>query len=151
MYLDIFGEDFTNKDRLLSLVRFRSTFGKNNELTSLQDYVARMKSGQEKIFLITGETIASVLSSPHLEIFNQKGIEVLLLVDRVDEWVLNFVTEFEGKHFQSITKGSIDLDKVDSEDENETAEKKRLTDKQLEPLLVKAKVVLGDKVKDVKI
>ena len=146
-----FGEDFTNKDRLLSLVRFRSTFGKNNELTSLQDYVARMKSGQEKIFLITGETIASVLSSPHLEIFNQKGIEVLLLVDRVDEWVLNFVTEFEGKHFQSITKGSIDLDKVDSEDENETAEKKRLTDKQLEPLLVKAKVVLGDKVKDVKI
>merc|ERR1711904_658324 len=89
-----FGEDFSNKDKLAQLTRFKSSkHHGENDFVSLGDYTARMKSGQEKIYVITGDSIQAVLSSPHLEIFKKKDIEVLLLTDRVDEWVLNFLNE----------------------------------------------------------
>ena len=100
-----FGEDFSNKEKLAKLARFKSsTQNGEDDLVSFDDYIARMKQGQEKIYVITGESTQAVLSSPHLEIFKKKDIEVLLLTDRVDEWVLNFLNEYEGKGIQSITK-----------------------------------------------
>ena len=109
-----FGEDFSNKEKLAELARLSSTHNSENDFVSLNDYIARMKQGQEKIYVITGESTQAVLSSPHLEIFKKKDIEVLLLTDRVDEWVLNFLNEYEGKTIQSITKGALDLDKIES-------------------------------------
>ncbi|MFM1880576.1 MAG: molecular chaperone HtpG [Pseudomonadota bacterium] len=151
-----FGEDFANKDRLAALARFMSTQSTEDSPTvSLKDYLSRMKEGQEKIYVLTADSLNAARSSPHLEIFKKKGIEVLLLTDRIDEWVLNFLTEFEGKGIQSVAKGALDLSKVqDSESsEAEKAEEKAIEEAQAaaKPAVEKAAKILGDKVKEVRL
>ena len=143
------GEDHANKDRIAKLLRFASThLDTPEEVVSLADYVLRMKEGQEKIYYVTAETFTAAKNSPHLEIFRKKGIEVLLLSDRVDEWVSGNLTEFEGKQLQSVAKGGLDLGKL--EDEAEKKEAEQAADEYKE-LLDKVKATLGDKVKDVRI
>jgi len=143
------GEDFANKERIAKLLRFASTqLDTPEEVVSLADYVGRMKEGQEKIYYVTAETFTAAKNSPHLEIFRKKGIEVLLLSDRVDEWVTGNLTEFEGKQLQSVAKGGLDLGKL--EDEAEKKEAEQAADEYKE-LIDKVKAALGDKVKDVRI
>lgn len=143
------GEDFANKERIAKLLRFASTHADTpDEVVSLADYVSRMKEGQEKIYYVTAETFTAAKNSPHLEIFRKKGIEVLLLSDRVDEWVTGSLTEFDGKHLQSVAKGGLDLGKL--EDEAEKKEAEQAADEYKE-LLDKVKATLGDKVKDVRV
>jgi molecular chaperone HtpG len=143
------GEDFANKDRIAKLLRFASTnTDTSEEVVSLADYVSRMKEGQEKIYYVTAETFTAAKNSPHLEIFRKKGIEVLLLSDRVDEWVTGSLTEFDGKALQSVAKGGLDLGKL--EDEAEKKEAEQAADEYKE-LLDKVKAALGDKVKDVRV
>jgi len=143
------GEDFANKDRIAKLLRFASTHNNTpEESVSLADYVSRMKEGQEKIYYVTAETFTAAKNSPHLEIFRKKGIEVLLLSDRVDEWVTGSLTEFDGKHLQSVAKGGLDLGQL--EDEAEKKEAEQAADEYKE-LLDKIKAALGDKVKDVRV
>jgi molecular chaperone HtpG len=143
------GEDFANKERIAKLLRFASTHNDTpEESVSLAAYVARMKEGQEKIYYVTAETFTAAKNSPHLEIFRKKGIEVLLLSDRVDEWVSGNLTEFDGKPMQSVAKGGLDLGKL--EDEAEKKEAEQAADEYKE-LLDKVKATLGDKVKDVRV
>jgi len=114
------GEDRANKDRIARLLRFASTHGDTDDQTaSLADYLSRMKEGQDKIYYIAGDGLAAAKNSPHLEIFRKKGIEVLLLFDRVDEWVVSNLTEFEGKPLQSVAKGDLDLGKLADEEKKE--------------------------------
>ena len=143
------GEDLANKDRIAKLLRFASTnLDTTEEVVSLADYVVRMKEGQEKIYYVTAETFTAAKNSPHLEIFRKKGIEVLLLSERVDEWVTGNLTEFEGKSLQSVAKGGLDLGKLeDSADKEET---EKAADEYKE-LLEKIKTTLGEKVKDVRV
>jgi molecular chaperone HtpG len=143
------GEDFANKERIAKLLRFASTHSDTpDEVVALADYVGRMKEGQEKIYYVTAETFTAAKNSPHLEIFRKKGIEVLLLSDRVDEWVTGSLTEFGGKPLQSVAKGGLDLGKL--EDEAEKKEAEQAADEYKE-LLDKIKATLGDKVKDVRV
>ncbi|WP_263771205.1 molecular chaperone HtpG [Propionivibrio soli] len=143
------GEDFANKDRIAKLLRFASTHTDTPEETvSLADYVSRMKEGQEKIYYVTAETFTAAKNSPHLEIFRKKGLEVLLLSDRVDEWVTGHLTEFDGKQLQSVAKGGLDLGKL--EDEAEKKEAEQAADEYKE-LIEKIKTSLGEKVKDVRV
>ncbi len=143
------GEDFANKDKIAGLLRFASTLNDSQEQTvSLKDYIARMKDGQEPIYYITAETFAAAQHSPHLEIFRKKGIEVLLLSDRVDEWLVSGLTEFEGNKLQSVTKGDLDLGKL--EDEAEKEEQKKAEDA-FKSLVERIKETLGDKVKEVRV
>ena len=143
------GEDFANKERIAKLLRFASTHGDTpDESASLADYVSRMKDGQEKIYYVTAETFTAAKNSPHLEIFRKKGIEVLLLSDRVDEWVTGHLTEFDGKPLQSVAKGGLDLGKL--EDEAEKKEASEAADEYKE-LTEKIKTSLGEKVKDVRV
>ncbi len=143
------GEDFANKERIAKLLRFASThLDTPEEVVSLTDYVARMKDGQEKIYYVTAETFTAAKNSPHLEIFRKKGIEVLLLSERVDEWVTGNLTEFDGKPLQSVAKGGLDLGKL--EDEAEKKEAEQAADEYKE-LLEKIKTTLGEKVKDVRV
>ena len=143
------GEDFANKERIAKLLRFASTQSDTaEESVSLADYVARMKDGQEKIYYVTAETFTAAKNSPHLEIFRKKGIEVLLLSDRVDEWVTGHLTEFDGKPLQSVAKGGLDLGKLEDVAEKEEAEK--AADEYRE-LIEKVKATLGEKVKDVRV
>ncbi len=143
------GEDFANKERIAKLLRFASTHADTpDETVSLADYVSRMKEGQEKIYYVTAETFTAAKNSPHLEIFRKKGIEVLLLSDRVDEWVTGNLTEFDGKALQSVAKGGLDLGKL--EDEAEKKEAEAAADEYKE-LIDKIKTTLGDKVKDVRV
>ena len=143
------GEDFANKERIAKLLRFASTHTDTpDETVSLADYVARMKEGQEKIYFVTAETFTAARNSPHLEIFRKKGIEVLLLSDRVDEWVTGYLTEFDGKPLQSVAKGGLDLGQL--EDEAEKKEAEQAADEYKE-LLEKVKASLGEKVKDVRV
>jgi len=143
------GEDFANKERIAKLLRFASTHADTpEEVVSLADYVARMKEGQEKIYYVTAETFTAAKNSPHLEIFRKKGIEVLLLSDRVDEWVTGNLTEFDGKQLQSVAKGGLDLGKL--EDEAEKKEAEQAAD-EYKDLLDKIKTTLGEKVKDVRV
>jgi molecular chaperone HtpG len=129
------GEDFSNKDKIASLLRFASTQADTTaEIVSLKDYIGRMKPEQEKIYYVTAETFNAAKNSPHLEVFRKKGIEVLLLSDRVDEWVVSHLTEFEGKQLVSVAKGGLDLGKLEDEAEKKEQEKdagdfKELTDK----------------------
>ncbi len=142
-----FGEDFSNRDRLAGLMRFVSTASESDTPSvSLKDYVSRMKEGQEKIYVVTADSLAAAKASPHLEVFKKKGIEVLLLADRIDEWMLNFLTEFEGKSLQSVAKGALDLGKLADDESDKGAQ----ADEQFKPLLEKAKTVLGEKVKEVR-
>lgn len=143
------GEDFANKEKIAGLVRFASTHNDTPEQTvSLADYIGRMKEGQEKIYFVTADTFNAAKNSPHLEIFRKKGIEVLLLSDRVDEWVVGHLTEFDGKHLQSVAKGGLDLGKLEDEAEKQEAEKAA---DEYKELLEKVKTSLGDKVKDVRV
>jgi molecular chaperone HtpG len=143
------GEDFANKDRIAGLIRFASTQTSSADQTvSLRDYVSRMKEGQEKIYFVTAETFNAAKNSPHLEIFKKKGIEVLLLSDRVDEWVAGHLTEFDGKQLQSVAKGGLDLGKLEDEAEKKEAEKAA---DEYKDLLDKIKKSLDSQVKDVRV
>ena len=143
------GEDHANKDKIAGLIRFASTHGDGDkQIVSLADYIGRMKEGQEKIYFVTADTFNAAKNSPHLEIFKKKGIEVLLLSDRVDEWVVGHLTEFDGKQLQSVAKGGLDLGKLEDEEEKKEAEK--AADEYRE-LLEKVKSALGDRVKDVRV
>jgi molecular chaperone HtpG len=141
------GEDFANKDRLAKLLRFASTTS-DAATVSLADYKARMKEGQEAIYYITADTLAAAKNSPQLEVFRKKGIEVLLMTDRVDEWALNYLHEFEGTPLQSVAKGAVDLGKLQDEAEKKAAEEAAETFK---PVLDKLKEALKDKAQDVRV
>jgi molecular chaperone HtpG len=143
------GEDFANKEKIAALLRFASTHTNTpDETVSLADYIGRMQEGQEKIYYVTAESFKAAQNSPHLEIFRKKGIEVLLLSDRVDEWVVGNLTEFQGKPLQSVAKGGLDLGKL--EDEAEKQETEKAADA-LKPLIEKVKHSLGERVKDVRV
>lgn len=143
------GEDFANKEALAKLLRFASTESGNTDQTvSLEDYVSRMKDKQDKIYYITAESFAAAKNSPHLEVFRKKGIEVLLLTDRVDEWLVNSLTDFDGKHLQSVAKGDLDLGELEDEAEKKAHEE---VEKNFEDLVERVKKTLDDKVKDVRI
>lgn len=140
-------EDFANRDAIAKLLRFTTTTCESEKQTvSLSDYVKRMKDGQDKIYYITASTYNAAKHSPHLEIFSKKGIEVLLLSDRIDEWLTNHLNEFEGKKLQSISKGKVDLGH-DADDAKEVEKQ----EKSLAPMLEQIKGVLKDRVKDVHI
>ena len=141
------GEDFANKDRLSKLLRFASTTSDTVSI-SFADYKARMKDGQDAIYYITADTLAAAKNSPQLEVFKKKGIEVLLMTDRVDEWALNFVHEFDGTPLQSVAKGAFDLGKLQDEEEKKAAEDAAETFK---PVLAKLKEALKDKAEDVRV
>ena len=140
------GEDHQNQERLTKLLRFASTHA--DEGVSFVDYVARMKEGQEAIYYITADSLAAAKNSPQIEIFRKKGIEVLLLVDRVDEWMLSNFYEFEGKPLQSVAKGAVDLGKLQDEDEKKKAEEAA---EAFKPLLDRLKETLKSRVKDVRV
>ena len=143
------GEDVANKDALAKLMRFSTTeTGSEEQTVSLEDYVGRMTDKQDKIYYITAESFAAAKNSPHLEVFRKKGVEVLLLADRVDEWLTNSLTEFDGKQLQSVAKGDLDLGELEDEAEKKAQEE---TDKNFEDLVERVKTTLGDKVKDVRI
>jgi molecular chaperone HtpG len=143
------GEDATNKDRLAKLLRFSSTNTDDSaQTTSFADYIGRMKEGQDKIYYATGETFTAAKNSPHLEIFRKKGVEVLLMTDRVDEWMLSFLTEFDGKELTSVAKGGLDLGKLEDEAEKKQHEE---TEVQYHDLVAKMKTALADKAKDVRV
>ena len=143
------GEDSVNKEKIAGLIRFASTHGDGDkQVVSLADYIGRMKEGQEKIYYVTADSFNAAKNSPHLEIFKKKGIEVLLLSDRVDEWVVGHLTEFEGKQLQSVAKGGLDLGKLEDEAEKQEAEKAA---DEYKALLEKVKASLGEKVKDVRV
>jgi len=141
-------EDFENKEDIASLLRFSSTFDSKPEQTvSLDDYVARMKEGQDKIYFITAESFNAAAQSPHLEIFRKKGIEVLLLSDPIDEWVVGHLANYKEKSLQSITKGELDMPDVTEEEKKRTEELSETFDS----LVKHVKEVLGDRVEDVRI
>ncbi len=143
------GEDHANRERIAKLIRFASTHGDTDaQEVSLADYVSRMKAGQEKIYYVTADTFAAARNSPHLEVFRKKGIEVLLLHERIDEWVVSHLHEFDGKPLQSVAKGDLDLGKLEDEaekkeQEKEAGEYKAITDR--------IKEALGERVKDVRV
>ncbi|CAI1946045.1 MULTISPECIES: molecular chaperone HtpG [Serratia] len=140
-------EDGGNKEAIAKLLRFASTQGDSSAQTvSLEEYVGRMAEGQDKIYYITADSYAAAKSSPHLELFRKKGIEVLLLSDRIDEWMMSYLTEFDGKPFQSVSKADEALDKLADETEEQKA-----AEKQLEPFVDRVKTLLGDRVKDVRL
>ncbi|MCG3189652.1 MAG: Chaperone protein HtpG [Burkholderiaceae bacterium] len=140
------GEDHANRERLAKLLRFASTHA--DEGVSFADYVKRMKEGQQPIYYITADTAAAAKSSPQLEIFRKKGIEVLLLTDRVDEWMLSHLYEFEGHALQSVAKGAVDLGALQDEEEKKQAD---AAAEQAKPLLERLKVTLKDRAKDVRV
>jgi molecular chaperone HtpG len=143
------GEDAGNKERIAKLLRFASTADDSDAQTvSFADYVSRMKEGQDKIYYVTAETFAAAKNSPHLEIFRKKGVEVLLLTDRVDEWMLSFLQEFEGRELVSVAKGDLDLGKLEDEAEKKQHEE---TEAQYKELVEKMKTALADKAKDVRV
>jgi molecular chaperone HtpG len=142
-------EDYANKERIARLLRFSSTLEEKEEATvSLADYMTRMKDGQDKIYYITADSFGAARASPHLEIFRKKGVEVLLLHDRVDEWVMANLTEFEGKALQSVAKGGLDLGKLEDEAEKKEQEKEAGEFKDLTDKIAR---VLGESVKEVRV
>ena len=142
-------EDFGNKETIAKLLRFASTHNDSSEQTvSLEDYVARMKEGQKAIYYITADSYVAAKNSPHLELFNKKGIEVLLLSDRIDEWMLSYLTEFDGKSLQTITKADLDLGDLADKEETE-AQKEQ--DKAFDSFIERVKNLLGERVKEVRL
>ncbi len=143
------GEDATNKERIAKLLRFASTQNDSDaQDVSFADYVSRMKDGQDKIFYVTADSWSAAKNSPHLEIFRKKGVEVLLLTDRVDEWMLSFLTEFDGKALVSVAKGDLDLGKLEDEAEKQ---QKEATQAEYKDLLEKMKQALEAKAADVRV
>ena len=142
-------EDFGNREKISPLLRFASTHtGEATQNVSLDDYVARMKEGQEKIYFLTADSHQAAKASPHLEIFRKKGIEVLLLTDRIDEWMMGYLSEYEGKHLQDISRGELDLDEVESEEEKKEQEQ---ASEEHKDLVERIQKVLSDRVKEVKV
>ena len=142
-------EDFANKEKIAKLMRFASTANNSDEQSvSLDDYIARMQAGQDKIYYITGDSYAAVKNSPHLELFKKKGIEVLLMFDRVDEWMMSFLNEYSEKSLISVAKGALDLGELADKEEKEKTEQAA---KDYKDLLDKMKETLGDKVKEVRV
>lgn len=143
------GEDYANRERIAKLLRFVTTQSDTEEPTvSLETYVQHMKEGQEKIYYVTADSLKAAKNSPHLEVFRKKGIEVLLLSDRVDEWLVTNLSEFEGKPLQSVAKGGLDLGSLEDETEKEEREKETSA---YQELTEKMKVTLGEQVKDVRV
>ena len=135
-------EDFANQEAIAKLLRFASTHTDSSAQTvSLEDYVSRMKEGQEKIYYITADSYAAAKSSPHLELLRKKGIEVLLLSDRIDEWMMNYLTEFDGKPFQSVSKVDESLEKL----ADEVDESAKEAEKALTPFIDRVKALLGER------
>ncbi len=141
-------EDYGNREKVAGLLRFASTRGSGEQDVSLADYVGRMKEGQDKLYYLTGESHAQIKDSPHLEVFRKKGIEVLLLTDRIDEWLMGYLTEFDGKSFVDVARGDLDLGALDSEEEKQAQEE---TAKAKEALAGRIKAVLGLDVADVRV
>jgi molecular chaperone HtpG len=143
------GEDSANREKVAGLLRFASTHADAaDETVSLADYVARMKEGQEAIYYVTAETFNAARNSPHLEVFRKKGIEVLLLSDRVDEWVVGHLTEFGGKPLESVARGGLDLGKLEDESERKAMEQEA---GELGDLVARIRGSLGERVKDVRV
>ena len=141
-------EDSANGETIAKLLRFASTSSEGSaQKVSLEDYVSRMVESQDKIYYITADSYAAAKSSPHLELFRKKGIEVLLLSDRIDEWMMSYLTEFDGKQFQSVSKDDQDLSKLADEESEEQKE----AEKALEPFVERVKTLLGDRVKEVRL
>lgn len=141
-------EDFANRDKIAKLLRFSSTHAETQEQTvSLEDYIGRMKEGQDKIYYLTADSFTAAKNSPHLEQFRTKGLEVLLMFDRIDEWLMGHLPEFEGKAFQAITKADLDLSKFDDEEEKE---KRKETEEAFQSVVERTKTYLGDRVQDVR-
>ncbi|MGI9274362.1 MAG: molecular chaperone HtpG [Endozoicomonas sp.] len=142
-------EDFANREKVAKLLRFATTESKGAEQDqSLEGYVSRMKEGQDKIYYITAETHNAAANSPHLEVFKKKGVEVLLLADRVDEWLMSHMNEFDGKQFADIARGDLDLGKLDDEEDKKALEESA---KDKEDLLKRIKEALGDSVEEVRV
>ncbi|MEO8643706.1 molecular chaperone HtpG [Pseudomonas sp.] len=142
-------EDFANKEKIAGLLRFASTSGNEGEqVVGLAEYLARAKEGQDKIYYLTGETYAQVKNSPHLEVFRKKGIEVLLLTDRIDEWLMSYLSDFDGKSFVDVARGDLDLGNLDSEEDKKAAEE---VAKSKEGLVERLKTALGDSVAEVRV
>ncbi|MET0107648.1 MAG: molecular chaperone HtpG [Candidatus Thiodiazotropha sp.] len=142
-------EDYANRDRIAGLLRFATTHNETDEQNvSLADYVSRMQEGQDKIYYITADSPAAARFSPHLEVLKKKGVEVLLLSDRVDEWLVTSLTEFEGKQLQSVAKGALDLGELEDKEEKESSEKQSEEHKEL---LQRMQDVLGEAVKEIRI
>jgi molecular chaperone HtpG len=141
------GEDFGNRERLAKLLRFASTTT-DAATVSLADYKARMKEGQEAIYYITADSLPAAKNSPQLEVFRKKGIEVLLMTDRVDEWALNYLQDFDGTPLQSVARGAVDLGKLQDESEKKAAEEAA---ESFKPVLERLKAALKDKAEDVRI
>ncbi|MDD2048208.1 molecular chaperone HtpG [Pseudomonas putida] len=142
-------EDFANKEKIAGLLRFASTSDDSGEQSvSLADYLARAKEGQDKIYFLTGESYAQVKNSPHLEVFRKKGIEVLLLTDRIDEWLMSYLSEFDGKSFVDVARGDLDLGKLDSEEDKKAQEE---VAKEKEGLVERLKAALGESVSEVRV
>ncbi len=142
-------EDHSNKERVAKLLRFASTHSDTDKQdVALEDYVSRMKEGQEKIYYVTADSFSAAKNSPHLEIFRKKGIEVLLLADRIDEWLVSNLDEFDGKHLQSVAKGDLDLDTLETEEDKKAQEE---VNKDFEAVLKQIKDVLADKVSEVRL
>ena len=142
-------EDHSNKERVAKLLRFATTHADTDKQNvALEDYVSRMKEGQDKIYYVTADSFSAAKNSPHLEIFRKKGIEVILLSDRIDEWLVSNLDEFDGKHLQSVAKGDLDLGDLDAE-EDKTAQEEITKD--FESVLKQIKDVLADKVSDVRL
>ncbi|OTQ61833.1 molecular chaperone HtpG [Gilliamella apis] len=142
------GEDFSNRESIAKLLRFTTTNSDSEvQSVSLDDYINRMQEGQEKIYFITADSYGAAKNSPHLELFRKKGIEVLLLSDRIDEWMMSNLTEFAGKQFQSISKSDESIEKLADQNSDE----QKQVEKELEPFIERVKKVLADKVKEVKL
>ncbi|WP_017912321.1 molecular chaperone HtpG [Xanthomonas sp. SHU 166] len=142
-------EDFGNREKIAGLLRFASTHGSDGaQNVSLADYVARMQDGQDKLYYLTGESYAQIKDSPHLEVFRKKGIEVLLLTDRIDEWLMSYLTEFDGKSFVDVARGDLDLGKLDSEEEKQAKEEAA---KAKQGLVERIQNVLKDDVSEVRV
>jgi molecular chaperone HtpG len=142
-------EDFSNREKIAKLLRFSSTYlGNPDQDVSLDDYLSRMKEGQEHIYYVSADSFNSAKSSPHLEIFSKKGIEVLLLSDKIDEWMISHLPEYSGKKFQSISKGGLDLGKLEDKQDKEQQEK---LSEELKDLITVIKKELGERVKEVRL
>lgn len=142
-------EDFAHREAIAKLLRFSSTRS-DEQTVSLNNYVQRMKEGQKAIYYITAETLAAAKNSPHLEIFKARGVEVLLLHDRIDEWLVGSLTEFDGKPLQSVAKGEIDLSDIEGDDQQQEEQARKDVEKSAEQAVKRLKQVLGERVKDVR-
>ncbi|MDY6799534.1 MAG: molecular chaperone HtpG, partial [Pseudomonadota bacterium] len=142
-------EDFSNREKIAGLLRFASTHtGESTQNVSLDDYIGRMKEGQKKIYYIAADTHTAASSSPHLEVFRKKGVEVLVMSDRIDEWMMGYLNEYDGKQFQDVARGDLDLGEVETEEDKKHQEEAA---KEHKDLLERIRKALEDRVQDVRV